>query len=65
MDQSRDSCCDRQSGKCHTGPVRASWAVMNAMGQGMTLFFEAVRMLPGQQEWFSEKSKIGDVGADD
>lgn len=63
--ESHDNYCDRQSEKYTADQVRASWAVMNAMGQGMTLFFNRPYASGGQQEWFSEKSKIGDVGADD
>lgn len=63
--ESHDNYCDRQSEKFTEDQVRASWAVMNAMGQGMTLFFNRPYASGGQQEWFSEKSKIGDVGSDD
>ncbi|MEF2736664.1 MAG: Ig-like domain-containing protein, partial [Bifidobacterium choerinum] len=34
-------------------------------GKAMTLFFNRPYASGGTQEWFSEKSKIGDVGSDD
>ena len=63
--ESHDNYCDRQSEKYTEDQVRASWAVMNAMGQGMTLFFNRPYASGGTQPWFAEKSKIGDVGSDD
>ncbi|WP_217960250.1 Ig-like domain-containing protein, partial [Bifidobacterium pseudolongum] len=63
--ESHDNYCDRQSEKFTEQQVRTAWATMNARGKAMTLFFNRPYASGGTQEWFSEKSKIGDVGSDD
>ena len=63
--ESHDNYCDRQSEKFTEQQVCTAWATMNARGKAMTLFFNRPYASGGTQEWFSEKSKIGDVGSDD
>ncbi|EFA22172.1 alpha amylase, catalytic domain protein [Bifidobacterium gallicum DSM 20093 = LMG 11596] len=63
--ESHDNYCDRQSEKFTEEQVRGAYATMNARGETMTLFFNRPYASGGTQPWFSEKSKIGDVGADD
>ncbi|KFI49647.1 Ig-like domain-containing protein [Bifidobacterium biavatii] len=62
--ESHDNYCDRQSEKLTDDQIKLGWAVITARKNGMSLFFSRPYASGGTQEWFSEKSHIGDVGSD-